>query len=164
MFSENQMVDFGAWKGGVREGFRGRITKLHGSANWKRGGEGEADKVFIYPGQARNFEDNLLLYPGYKGRPTIWPFRKFYDTLEGACDQASVIIIIGYSFRDEAINEILEASIISDNKHLIDIDLKAAPPEKHAPNNEVLKSDFIGGGFGKSSIIMCKKSISDFFA
>lgn len=80
---------------------RGRLTKLHGSVDWKR----ENGEIICGPCDATG--DIPILYPGFKGPPKDEPFIKFHEHLRAVVGKARVAIFIGFAFRDEYINGIL---------------------------------------------------------
>lgn len=97
---EDQLVD--------KEG-AGLLTKLHGSVNWHRSPLGKIHVSFpeLVSGSYREqLQGRGVIYPGFKGRPETYPFDLFHDYLEGAIGDAQVIIVIGFAFRDEHINQI----------------------------------------------------------
>ncbi|MDE0553011.1 MAG: SIR2 family protein, partial [Candidatus Poribacteria bacterium] len=104
------ILDMGAWAliSGAHlqslEGERGRLTKLHGSVNWKRNGE---DIIVGDPSFAGDHAKHPVLYPGFKGEPEDEPFISFHQHLEWAVSKAQAAIFIGFSFRDPYINGIL---------------------------------------------------------
>lgn len=80
---------------------RGRLTKLHGSVDWKR----ENGEIICGPCDA--IGDIPIFYPGFKGAPEEEPFIKFHEHLRAVVGKARVAIFIGFAFRDEYINGIL---------------------------------------------------------
>lgn len=85
---------------GKRLGDRGRLTKLHGSVDWKR----ENDYIVYDTAEATG--DRVILYPGFKGDPEEEPFIKFHNHLRAVVREAKAAIFIGFAFRDECINRI----------------------------------------------------------
>ena len=125
--------------------YKGRLTKLHGSVNWKREGENIliATKDFLP-------DTNYILYPGDKNIPEDKCFRNMHDHLYYVCGKIRVAIFIGFSFRDEYISQILR-SIPSNTRKII---------INKGPKEEVFHSDFpfieencfyVGTGFTKNS-------------
>lgn len=80
---------------------RGRLTKLHGSVDWKR------ENDYIVYGATDATGDIPILYPGFKGIPGEEPFIKFHNHLRAVVREAKAAIFIGFAFRDEYINLIL---------------------------------------------------------
>lgn len=80
---------------------RGRLTKLHGSVDWKR------ENGEIICGTCDATGDIPILYPGFKGPPKDEPFIKFHEHLRAVVREARAAIFIGFAFRDEYINGIL---------------------------------------------------------
>lgn len=79
----------------------GRLTKLHGSVDWKR------ENGEIICGTTDATGDIPILYPGFKGDPEEEPFSKFHEHLRAVVGKARAPIFIGFAFRDEYINGIL---------------------------------------------------------
>ena len=100
------ILDMAAWHhpGELLKGDLGRLTKLHGSVNWKRENGNVVVGSTHYTGDDRN---HPILYPGFKGEPTREPFASFHKHLEKVARKARAAIFIGFSFRDEYINRIL---------------------------------------------------------
>ena len=88
-------------------GRNGLLTKLHGSVDWQRSNEG----INISETFTGNHDNHCILYPGYKGEPTEDPFRMFHNHLREVVGakrgKLTAAIFIGYAFRDEYINSIL---------------------------------------------------------
>ena len=83
------------------DGGRGRLTKLHGSVDWKR------ENGEIICGTRDATGDNAILYPGFKGPPKDELFIRFHDHLQAVVREARAAIFIGFAFRDGHINGIL---------------------------------------------------------
>ena len=86
----------------------GLLTKLHGSVDWQRNrGLIKISDVF-----AGDHKKHCILYPGYKGEPTEEPFTVFHQHLRrvanGEYAPLNAAVFIGFAFRDEAINRILD--------------------------------------------------------
>ena len=83
----------------------GRLVKLHGSIGWKR----TETNIELYSGQDNVFDpnSNVVLYPGFKGLPMDPPFDSFYKFFERKLSQAKIVVFVGFSFRDSAINDII---------------------------------------------------------
>jgi SIR2-like domain len=79
------------------------LTKLHGSVHWLRGAR---DEIEIGGPSSKDYERQVALYPGYKGVPTREPFKSFHDYLADRLAAADVILVVGFAFRDEYINQL----------------------------------------------------------
>lgn len=98
--------------------FKYRLYKLHGSINWKRDPENQDDEnnPIIHRINLRDLSQNLsyhpLLYPG-TGTKNIqeYPFNKIYNQFSEQLVKSNYCIIIGFSFRDEAINSIFKQAL-----------------------------------------------------
>ena len=107
-------IDKGIWNGKEEnrmysEGFRGRLTKLHGSINWRN--DSVVDSPIIADVQyTGNDDDHAILYPGYKGdiSKMYEPFRSFHEHLSRIVKETDAAIFIGFAFQDGTINEILK--------------------------------------------------------
>jgi len=86
-----------------------KLFKLHGSLNWLRKHNG--DIVEIQSEQRirgrKQYKENVLVYPASKEKPDIEPFITLYDYFEKHLREADVLVSIGFSYRDEYLNEIL---------------------------------------------------------
>ena len=114
---------------------RGLLTKLHGSVDWQR----ENGDIIVGPSRfSGDHQNHCILYPGYKGEPTEEPFSIFHEHLRnvvrGEYGSLTAAIFIGFAFRDNHINSILDdlpSKLLryvitkSDEEHIID----AKPPE-----------------------------------
>ncbi len=86
----------------------GRLTKLHGSVDWARG----RDRIFVgTPLFQGRHERHAIIYPGFKGTPTDPLFQQLHRYFQERVSQAEVLIFIGYAFRDEYINNVLEREV-----------------------------------------------------
>ncbi len=87
----------------------GLLTKLHGSVDWQRL---NGDIIVGGPFYTGDHQNHCLLYPGYKGVPTEEPFRAFHNHLRSVVREEygalTAAIFIGFAFRDDYINSILE--------------------------------------------------------
>ncbi|MGA2315947.1 MAG: SIR2 family protein [Thermodesulfobacteriota bacterium] len=86
------------------------FVKIHGSLNWhydsgknitKSGGVTTPDDPNTMP----------LIYPGFKGFIEDEPFKAFHDHLAADLDKAYAAIFIGFAFRDQYINFMLENAL-----------------------------------------------------
>jgi hypothetical protein len=97
-----------------------KLYKLHGSIDWKKFENDE--KIYCIP--AHDFtkhEDNVILYPGFKGEPEIEPFKTLHKAFADSLLSTRICIFIGFSFRDEYINEIISKAINQNPELLIHI-------------------------------------------
>lgn len=87
----------------------GRLTKLHGSVDWVRGKSG---RIHVgTPTFQGMHERHAIIYPGFKGPPLDNLFQSMHRYFQARIADAEVIIFIGYAFRDEYINAILERDL-----------------------------------------------------
>lgn len=109
-----QDLDLDEWKNPT-EGF-GRLTKLHGSIDWRHARNATPDRPSIRVG-ALEFEGNhdsrLIIYPGFKGAPSGEPFITFHEYFRERLRRATDALFIGFAFRDPYINEIIASSLPS---------------------------------------------------
>jgi hypothetical protein len=91
----------------------GLLTKLHGSVDWTRDARAGAIRVGK-PDFSGRHADQVIIYPGYKSRPTERPFTLFHTRLQDAVASATVLIFIGFAFRDAYINDIVYGRLRSD--------------------------------------------------
>jgi hypothetical protein len=96
----------------------GLLTKLHGSVDWL------LDSGTIYVGtptfQGRH-DERVILYPGFKGEPATEPFRSFHRHLADTVAEASLLVFVGFAFRDSHINSVLQRAT-SREAHIMLID------------------------------------------
>ncbi len=83
----------------------GRLTKLHGSVDWVRGKNRIHVGTPLFQGK---HERHAIIYPGFKGAPTDPLFQQLHRYFQGRLGEADVVVFVGYAFRDEYINAILE--------------------------------------------------------
>lgn len=107
--SDGTKLDLSCWSEASRptssNSGKGKLTKLHGSANWIRGNDGD---IFVGPPRfTGDLQNHITLYPGDKEWPTEEPFIAFYEHLRWVTRNAHAAVFIGYAFRDENINRIL---------------------------------------------------------
>lgn len=105
-----QEVDINQWAG---ESQHGLLTKLHGSVDWMRGEpeDDESTDIIIRRGNPNfygNHSDRLILYPGFKGMASREPFNTFHKYFRKQMRAATHILFIGFAFRDEHIETILQ--------------------------------------------------------
>lgn len=112
------------WERGIIE-----YKKLHGSLDWQLDNKtGKCLRV----GSAlnpKNPENMPILYPGFKGTPSRQPFIDLHEKLDERLNQSEVLIVIGFAFRDDYLNNIFEYSI-KKNKALITLCFNPCAPEK----------------------------------
>ena len=97
--------------------YNGRLTKLHGSVNWKK----EGDQISVISNDYLKGR-NAILYPGSKGIPSDIHFRNMHSHLYRVSGKAELAIFIGFSFRDDYINQILKSIHYSIPKIIVNID------------------------------------------
>jgi len=85
----------------------GLLTKLHGSVDWSW--DLARERIFIsdplFKGDHRR---HVILYPGFKGVPDRPPFNYFHSYFASRLALVDHIIFIGFAFRDEYINDMLQ--------------------------------------------------------
>jgi SIR2-like domain len=83
----------------------GKLTKLHGSVDWTRG----EDRIYVGDPTFKGAHQNqVILYPGFKGRPEAEPFISFHSYFRDCLQAAQAAVFIGFAFRDEHINDLIE--------------------------------------------------------
>jgi hypothetical protein len=85
------------------------VYKLHGSLNWRTGNNGKTLRINrqdIYDASA-----HVMLYPGYKGRPENEPYRTMHKIFREKLQACERCLVIGFSFRDEYINNIFNTAL-----------------------------------------------------
>lgn len=95
-----------AWKENIIE-----YRKLHGSLDWQWDIRGiECIRVGV-PLNPKNPGIMPILYPGYKGIPNRQPFIDIHEKFDKRLNDADVVIVIGFAFRDDYINNIFEYAL-----------------------------------------------------
>jgi len=130
-----------------------QLTKLHGSIDWSNDGD------TIYTGNPQfkgDHSKHVILYPGFKGKPESEPFITFHNHLANALRVANGLIFIGFAFRDEYINNILERYTPATTKIIV-VDLEKLPEAIPYPEDRI---SFIPGGFNAETVSKIKTIIS----
>ena len=97
------------WDESLFDGSNIRLYKLHGSVNWKRSLSGDLWKTPVH--DRTEEKDHVILYPGFKGEPSAEPFIFVHRALAEKLASSRSLIVIGFSFRDEYINRIINGAI-----------------------------------------------------
>jgi SIR2-like domain len=141
-------LDTSKWDRSIRPGIPpykdGIVTKLHGSLNWERDKKGI---VFSGTNFKTDHKHHAAIYPGFKGLAEEEPFSIFHDYFRESIRKASHVIFIGFAFRDEHINAILEETYRSDQYVAIDPSSLAEMPSGLKKRVHHIKE-----GFGKKSV------------
>jgi len=105
-----------------------RITKLHGSVDWKFTGDkiirsllpfGAAD---THPEIPKNVTEQVVIYPNSSKdiETAFYPYAElFRDFSSAICQPNSVIITYGYGFGDSHINRVIEDMLTIPSTHLV---------------------------------------------
>ena len=97
----------------------GRLIKLHGSVNWQR----QYGKVISGSNFFTGDHDNhVIIYPSYKSEPDDWILKQFHDHLIRVSKETTIAIFVGFSFRDNYINQILRHIPEDAKKIIINLD------------------------------------------
>jgi SIR2-like domain len=125
------------------------LTKLHGSLDWKLSG----DKIHIGDPVFTGYHNKqAIIYPGFKGSSTLSFFAIFHEYLAQAISESSVLIFIGFAFRDEYINELIRENLPTNCKvYVINPDKSIKFPSRRS------KPQYIHGGFDLKSIEQIQK-------
>ena len=130
----------------------GRLTKLHGSVDWQRH-LGSNDYIFTCPVYTGDLQKQVALFPGgTKKEPGEWPFVKFYKHFERSVERAKQFAFIGFSFRDEYINRILQEGATAAKKYIITKDSQYPLPDFLQSDKKAEHND---RGFTKNSVNDC---------
>lgn len=108
----------------------GLLTKLHGSVDWSRGNGKIYCGTPLYRG---NHKDHVIIYPGFKGVPTEKPFTLFHEHFLQTVGETTLVLAIGFAFRDEYINQMLRDQLPRDTKMIVinpDANLKTPLPDQ----------------------------------
>lgn len=141
-----------------------RLVKLHGSVTWQRR-DGEIIGMML-PGSRVETKEDVLIEPtldvkDYNGKP----FKRLFhqcDKMLSATDM--LLVVIGYSFRDDAINKKIMDSINRGTQMLVvspsaerDVRENLKPPPKHTrgarPRIETMPEEFGRDGIA----VLCER-------
>jgi len=103
---------FDRFLGDKREDRNIVLFKLHGSVNWMRvAATGKiVQSLPMYDVMDSDEYQNTIIYPAGNKVATIEPYLTGYNYFSRCCEQAKLIIAIGYSFRDyDALASLLKA-------------------------------------------------------
>ncbi len=138
----------------------GLLTKLHGSIDWQHD---DGNIIKSGPHYTQDEQNHCILYPGYKGVPTEEPFRIFHDHLRNTVQKRpQLAIFVGFSFRDDYINSILdgipeETFTFYFTKSEKEYPIDAPPPPPGAPR---AKGYFhFQEGFTEETVFLCLHGI-----
>ena len=146
-------LDLSLWQ---RKGQKGLLTKLHGSVDWCRAG----DQIVLSEGSFQgDHAKHIVIYPGFKGRPKDEPFSSFHDYFKDKLCQASVVICIGFAFRDEYINSMLNRNVRADALKILIDPIPSRPPFKAGLESVKL----ITMPFGENAVEECWGILQSFF-
>ncbi|MCJ7634631.1 SIR2 family protein [Candidatus Bathyarchaeota archaeon] len=95
-----------------------RLFKLHGSLDWRETYSGEFESVKAEERclGTRRYRRNVLIYPTQKGLEVEEPFATLHRHLKEINLNSRLLTVVGFSFRDQRINEILLSSLHENNK------------------------------------------------
>ena len=110
------------------------LFKLHGSTSWYKDSNSNAIRKFPEPAPALASSRAVVIYPTQVKDHLVQtePFKTSYSYFSGALQQAKLLIVIGFSFRDPAINsEIRNSLTLNQNLRLliIELDLTQSSPK-----------------------------------
>jgi len=94
------------------------IYRLHGSMSWVKS-EGKIKNTRDYSHRSPGYAEPLLIYPGFKGNPEQdgHPAFQFAHTeLQSELGKASMVLMIGFSFRDQHLNDIFHKALTTNQK------------------------------------------------
>jgi len=94
-----------------------RLWKLHGSINWRLVRDGD-DKVFVVRSMLKNKGDSLLIHPSHMKyeQSRRMPYLAMMDRLRSfVARKQAFLIICGYSFGDDHINEAIAQGLRSNS-------------------------------------------------
>jgi hypothetical protein len=129
----------------------GLLTKLHGSLNWKFSGEQIVLGDWVFTG---DHAKQAIIYPGFKGESQALFFDPFHEYLSRTLARADHVLIIGFAFRDDAINQIFRTSLSADaNITIMDPNKSLTLPTRRKVNRV--------GGFDASSVAAFLKALNE---
>jgi hypothetical protein len=135
-------LDLTKWTNATSEAMR--LTKLHGSINWQKGGETVFVGASLYTGDHKR---HAIIYPGFKGEPEATVFGPFHSYLVKRLSEADFALFIGFAFRDEYINQLIADNI---NDRCM---IKIINPDKRVKFPLRRRSvEYVPSGFGLKSL------------
>jgi len=106
--------------------------KLHGSIDWFKDNDNITFKIFA-PIKPAYTDKSVLIYPGFKGFPDEEPFKSLHERFKNRLSKANIMIAVGFAFRDEAINNIIEPFL---KKGLKIYHINPTPPDRYPPESK----------------------------
>ena len=79
--------------------------------DWLRGIINKDQVIISRSSFSGDHKDHFILYPGFKGKPKEEPFIKFHEHLKKVAEKTMMAIFVGFSFRDQYINDILSENL-----------------------------------------------------
>lgn len=104
---QQKRLDLSQWREDTKRSV-GLLTKLHGSLNWKLDEDDILLGDWAFTG---NHAKQAIIYPGFKGASSAVFFDPFHDYLTRTLARADHVLVVGFAFRDDAINQIFRASL-----------------------------------------------------
>ena len=94
------------------------IYRLHGALSWIHEGN-RVKNTRIYDRVPRTLIEYVLIYPGSRENPedeaeAVFPF--LHQAFKRKLSQATLLLVIGFSFRDPCLNKVLESSLRENKK------------------------------------------------
>jgi SIR2-like protein len=89
------------------------IYRLHGSMSWIEQ-DGNIRNTRDYSRRSPGYAEHLIIYPGFKGNLELEghsAFRFAHTALKNELGETSVVVMIGFSFRDPYLNEIFRQAL-----------------------------------------------------
>lgn len=130
--------------------FQVRLHKLHGSLLWHRLESGFVEKVAVSPKRTPSVHhysgstlSEALVYPAAAGKDVHTdPYATLVERFRMSLREASVLIVIGYSFRDAHIKSIVtEAIATRPELRMVVVDIY--PTEMLSTSDELAPSQFV---------------------
>lgn len=135
-----KQLDLTAWQEpNPREGL---LTKIHGSLDWQISG----NSIFVgSPVYTGDHSKHAIIYPGFKGTETAQYLSLMHRYFADRVEEADVIVFIGFAFRDDYVNRILERTRPSTLVFVVNPIKPEVMPERG-------KVEHIKAGFDKGSV------------
>lgn len=145
-----QTLDLSNWLGSATIATT-LLTKMHGSLDWKM----KDDKIHIGDPVFTGYHDkHAIIYPGFKGKSKLSFFQIFHEYLAKAISESSIIIFIGFAFRDEYINTIIRENLpLNASVYVINPDKSVNFPSTRS------KPHYFHGGFDSKAINFIRNSM-----
>jgi hypothetical protein len=93
-----------------------KIWKLHGSIDRYMTARGDLIQLPLEPRKKPEIDQELMIYPGYGKNIYRDPYMELLYQLKKRLKTCGVCVVVGYSFRDNAINSVFRDSLLTNER------------------------------------------------